>query len=113
MTTPASGVSSSADTRAPVLPDEPVISADTEITGLLLKRLREARGIAIADISARTKVGASHLRAIEDERWEVMPAEVYLRGFVVELARYLRLDPAHVAQAYVARARRHRVPREA
>jgi flagellar biosynthesis protein FlhG len=106
-TTPAAGVNASEP--APVLPDEPVITLDTEITGSLLRRLREARGIAIADISARTKVGASHLRAIEEERWDVMPAEVYLRGFVIELARYLRLDPTHVAQAYMTRFRRHRV----
>ncbi len=103
--TPASGVAASE--QAPDLP-EPIVGPDTEITGPLLRRLRESRGVALADISARSKVGASHLRAIEDERWDVMPAEVYLRGFLVEFARYLRLDPTHVAHSYLLRYRRGR-----
>lgn len=93
--------------RAEQLP-EPTVSADTEITGGLLRQLREARGISLNDIAARTKVGASHLRSIEEERWEGMPAEVYLRGFLVEFARYLRLDVAHVTHSYLHRYRRGR-----
>ena len=32
-----------------------------------------------------------------------MPAAVYLRGFLVELARFLRLDPTQVTRTYLAR----------
>ena len=105
--TPASGVPTSTEPAPEQLP-EPVITPDTEWSGALLRRLRESRGIALADIAARTKVGASHLRAIEDERWEVLPAEVYLRGFLVEYARYLRQEPTQVAASYLLRYRRQR-----
>jgi flagellar biosynthesis protein FlhG len=111
--TPATGLTPSAPnepiTDLAALP-EPVITPDTEWNGSLLRRMREARGVAIADISARTKVGAGHLRAIEDERWDAMPAEVYLRGFLVEFARYLRLEPNQVVQSYLQRYRRNRPP---
>ena len=104
--TPASG--QSVETApTPELP-EPVINGDTEITGALLRKLRESRGVKLQDISARTKVGASHLRAIEEETWDVLPAEVYLRGFLVEFARFLRLDVAQVTQSYLNRWRRNR-----
>jgi len=68
-----------------------------------LKTLREARGIDLADISQRTKVSVHHLRSIEEETWSAMPAQVYLRGFLVEVARFLRLDVQHVTRSYLAR----------
>jgi flagellar biosynthesis protein FlhG len=97
-------VPSKADnTPAKVHVPEPIVDANTEITGELLKTLREARGIDLAEISQRTKVSVHHLRSIEDEQWSVMPAQVYLRGFLVEFARFLRLDVQHVTRSYLAR----------
>jgi flagellar biosynthesis protein FlhG len=83
--------------------EEPAISTETEFTGELLRRLREARGIDLVEISQRTKVGIGHLRSIEDENWRAMPATVYLRGFLVEYARYMRLDVPQVTRTYLAR----------
>jgi flagellar biosynthesis protein FlhG len=72
-------------------------------TGADLKRAREARGISLRDISMRTKVGARFLEYIEDERLDMLPATVYLRGFVAEFARAVGLDPRASAEAYIAR----------
>jgi flagellar biosynthesis protein FlhG len=82
---------------------EPIVDVNTEITGDLLKKLREARGIDIAEIAQRSKVSVHHLRSIEEETWGAMPAPVYLRGFLVEMARFLRLDVQHVTRSYLAR----------
>jgi flagellar biosynthesis protein FlhG len=89
-------------------PPEPAIFAETEFTGELLKQLREARSIELLDISQRTKISVAHLRAIEEERWDAMPAPVYLRGFLVEYARYMRLDVGQVTRTFMARANRAR-----
>lgn len=91
---------------------EPPITADTEFTGDLLRQLREARGIELIEISQKTKVGAGHLRAIEEERWAAMPALVYLRGFLVEYARFMRLDVNQVTRTYLARYHRARAAAE-
>ncbi|HEY1586811.1 MAG TPA: helix-turn-helix domain-containing protein, partial [Polyangia bacterium] len=91
------------NTPAKLHAPEPIVDANTEITGELLKTLREARGIDLAEISQRTKVSVHHLRSIEDEAWAAMPAQVYLRGFLVEFARFLRLDVQHVTRSYLAR----------
>lgn len=85
------------------LPPEPVIGPTTDFTGLLLKKVREARGIDLNTICAKTKIGIGHLRAIEEERFDIMPAVVYVRGFLVEYAKYLRLDVARVLDTYLAR----------
>lgn len=81
----------------------PEVTPETEFTGALLRTLREARGIDLRDVAQRTKINISHLRAIEAERWDELPAPVYLRGFLVEFARQLRLDPAQVARTMLAR----------
>jgi flagellar biosynthesis protein FlhG len=90
------------------VPPEPPVLPDTEITGEILKQLREARSIELLDISQRTKISVAHLRAIEEERWDAMPAPVYLRGFLVEFARFLRLDVGQVTRTFMARANRAR-----
>jgi flagellar biosynthesis protein FlhG len=87
---------------------EPPITPDTEFTGELLRQLREARGVELIEISQKTKVGAGHLKAIEEERWSAMPALVYLRGFLVEYARFMRLDVNQVTRTYLARYHRAR-----
>jgi flagellar biosynthesis protein FlhG len=91
---------------------EPEVTPETEFTGGLLKRIREARGVDLLEIAQRTKIGASHLRAIEDERWELMPAQVYLRGFLVEYARFLRLDANRVSRTFLERYHKARAGRE-
>ena len=74
------------------------IGPETEFTGALLRKVRESQGLELAEISAKTKIARAHLQAIEDERFDDLPALVYMRGFLVELAKLLRLDPAAGAE---------------
>jgi flagellar biosynthesis protein FlhG len=84
-------------------PPEPAIEIGDEVTGALLRKIREARGIELADIAQRTKISERHLRAIEDERFKDMPAAVYVRGYVIEYARSLRIDAQRTAESYLRR----------
>lgn len=86
------------------------IGPDTEFTGTLLRKVRESQGIEIAEISSRTKISKQHLVALEEEEYEHLPAIVYVRGFVTELAKYLRLDPAQVQRTYLRRMREKSAP---
>ena len=81
------------------------IGPDTEFTGALLRKVRESQGIELVEISSRTKISRSHLVALEEETYDDLPAIVYVRGFVTELAKYLRLDPAQVQRTYLRRMR--------
>ena len=84
---------------------EAVIDPGTEVTGAFLKKVREARGVDLGDIAQRTKISERYLRAIEDERFADMPAAVYVRGYVMEYARAVRIDAQRVADSYLARYR--------
>jgi len=81
------------------------IGPETEFSGELLRKVRESQGIELSEISARTKISRAHLHAIEEEIVEQLPATVYVRGFLSELAKYLRLDPTHVQRSYLRRMR--------
>jgi curved DNA-binding protein CbpA len=73
------------------------------ITGADLKRIREARGIALRDIATQSKIGMRFLEYIEEDRLPYLPAPVYLRGFLQEYARVVGLDPARVVASYMGR----------
>jgi flagellar biosynthesis protein FlhG len=87
-------------------PPMPVITPDTEFTGALLKAVRESRGVTLPEISQKTKIGAAHLDAIERDDFGQLPAPVYVRGFVTEVAKFLQLDAEQVSRSYVRRYKR-------
>ncbi len=89
------------------LPPAPAITPDTEFSGALLRAVRESQGTGLEQISKRTKVGTNYLRYIEDDDFDELPAAVYVRGFVTEVAKCLRLDPEQVSQSYLRRYRAH------
>ena len=74
-----------------------------KVTGPDLRKLREARGMSLRQIAAVTKIGTRVLEYIEEDRFSFLPPTVYLRGFLVEYAKLLGLDPRRVAEAYLAR----------
>jgi flagellar biosynthesis protein FlhG len=81
------------------------IGPDTEFSGALLRKVRESLGLELTDISAKTKIARAYLEALEDDRYGDLPALVYTRGFLVELAKQLRLDPMQVQKTYLRRLR--------
>jgi len=71
-----------------------------QITGGDLKQLREAFGIDLSEIFESTRIAKSVLEAIEENRFEDLPAEVFSKAFVKSYAQILQLDPIHVVAAY-------------
>ena len=61
------------------------------------------RGLELDQINAITKVNPNYLRCIEEERFDALPAAVYVRGFVAAYARCLGLDAGRVANEYLER----------
>lgn len=75
---------------------------DQMVTGAFLGEIRRERGIELEDISNRAKISISYLRAIENESFLDLPAPVYVRGFVTEYARYLKVDPDRAVSDFMA-----------
>lgn len=57
--------------------------------GAILKKERESRKITLEQVEEATKIRRKYLDAIENEKFEVLPGEVYVKGFVATYLKYL------------------------
>jgi hypothetical protein len=74
--------------------------------GAYLRHHRLVSGLTLDQISVETKIRPNLLDAIEKEEWSKLPAEVFVRGFVIQVARLLQLDePERLGAAYVEKLR--------
>jgi hypothetical protein len=68
--------------------------------------LREARlrqTLDFPEIERATKIRGKYLRALEDEQFEVLPAQTYVKGFLRSYAEYLGLDGQLYVDEYNSR----------
>jgi hypothetical protein len=77
------------------------IPSDAEFNGELLRRVRESRGQSLQQVAERTRITLRHLENVEADRYGDLPAPVYLRGILMNLARELGLDPLRVSRSYL------------
>jgi cytoskeleton protein RodZ len=75
--------------------------------------LREARlrqGFELPRVEADTKIRAKYLRALEEERFEVLPGETYVKGFLRTYSEYLGLDGQLYVDEFNSRFTREEEP---
>ncbi|HUL36210.1 MAG TPA: helix-turn-helix domain-containing protein, partial [Thermodesulfobacteriota bacterium] len=73
---------------------------EPETLGSYLKNQRESKKISLRELAKNTKVREHILRAIEEDRHELLPPSTYVRGFLSAYAKYLRLDENEVLLRY-------------
>jgi cytoskeletal protein RodZ len=66
--------------------------------GLFLRTQREARGMTLAQLSRATKIKEASLVALEESRFEALPARVFVVGWVGAIARALGADPIEAVE---------------
>lgn len=68
--------------------------------GAILRRCREFHGITLDEASKTTKIGISHLKALEDDQIREFANRAYLKGFLRIYATYLGLNSDDIARMY-------------
>lgn len=79
------------------------LSDDDFVDGIFLGKIRRACNVELEDISNRAKISVRYLRAIEEERFNDLPASVFTRGFVTEFARFLKIDPKRATTDFMSK----------
>ncbi|TME06004.1 MAG: helix-turn-helix domain-containing protein [Chloroflexi bacterium] len=74
--------------------------------GAVLAAKRGERGLSIEQVEAATRVRADHLRAMEADQFDRLPAPVYAKGYLRTYATYLGLDPDELLAALPSNGRR-------
>ena len=82
-------------------PWEQGLDSDADSFGGWLRRQREMREVTLRDISDVTKINLRYLEALELNRFSILPAPVFARGFLREYASYVGLDPDEVVNYYM------------
>jgi hypothetical protein len=82
--------------------------ADIDVfDGAALKEIRLRLEISLDDMAMETRVQREHLVNIERDNFAELPVAVYTRGFVLNYAKCLSLDPEMVAASYMEKFRRY------
>jgi len=57
-----------------------------------LREARVKRGLSPADVQKAIRIRDRYLQALEEERWELLPGDAYVKGFLRTYADFLGLD---------------------
>jgi cytoskeletal protein RodZ len=71
----------------PIQPDAPAVGV-----GARLRAAREAQGLSLKDIAARTRITARHVEALETGDYGTLPGRPYALGFARSYAKAVGLD---------------------
>jgi Helix-turn-helix domain len=71
--------------------------------GTSLREARLRQGLDFPELEQATKIRGKYLRALEDEEFDVLPAQTYVKGFLRAYADYLGLDGQLYVDEYNSR----------
>jgi hypothetical protein len=71
--------------------------------GTSLREARLRQGLDFPELEQATKIRGKYLRALEDEQFDLLPAQTYVKGFLRAYADYLGLDGQLYVDEYSSR----------
>jgi cytoskeletal protein RodZ len=81
------------------------VRTENQTLGSYLKEQRERRSMSAAELSRVTRIPQASLEAIECDRFDELPGEVFVRGFLKAYAQAVALIPADVLARYTSSRR--------
>ena len=72
----------------------------TEDFGSYLKSERELRGVPLEEISTSTKIPIRFLRAMEENQFDELPGEVFIKGYIRSFAKVIGGNENELLSAY-------------
>lgn len=70
--------------------------------GEQLRQVRESQGLSLGQLHVYTHVPLHHMEAVENGDWELLPEDVYLRGFIRVMANALGLNGTNLVASLAA-----------
>ncbi|MBN1945443.1 MAG: helix-turn-helix domain-containing protein [Bradymonadales bacterium] len=71
-----------------------------ETPGFFLRAAREREGLSIKELAAVTRIAPRFINCLEEDRYDEIPGEVFVRGFLRNCARELAIDPDELIHLY-------------
>lgn len=68
--------------------------------GQYLRSARESRGIDMREAAQQTRISFNYLKALEEEDFSRLPGEVFVKGFLKNYGKFLRLEELEVMKRF-------------
>jgi curved DNA-binding protein CbpA len=81
-----SGVDSARTSDASHVPATVEVIIPDLITGEVIRALRQKSGVSLEEIAETTRININYLESIEKDRFDFLPAEVYVYGYLRQVA---------------------------
>jgi cytoskeletal protein RodZ len=81
---------------------------ESNSVGQLLRRLRTEQELELEDISKTTNISISNLVSVEEETYERLPADPFIRGQIAIYGNLLGIDGAEAAKKFLEQRQRQR-----
>jgi len=75
-------------------------SVRTVTLGEKLKEIRNEKRMSLADVSKATKIQVKYLEKLEEGRYQDLPADVYVKGFLRSYALFLGISETALVKTY-------------
>ncbi len=83
-----------------------------ESIGSILRQQREKKKLKLEEISEELKIRPQHLKALENDQFELLPGRLYQRSFLKTYAQFLDLDQAHILEMFDQQEKSQRLLRK-
>lgn len=83
--------------------DGKIITSGGEIVeslGHILSKAREEKGWTVSDLENLTRISRKFIQALEKEDYNILPGEIYVKGFLRNVAEKLDLNPDEILAMY-------------
>ena len=74
-------------------------TADT--LGQKFRRARKKLGVDIIEAELKTQVRAKYLEALENDDYEILPNDIYVKGFIATYCKFLGLPAKEMTEEYL------------
>lgn len=71
-----------------------------ETVGEILKNAREKKGFTIESLEKKTRIVSRYIEALENNEFDKLPGEIYVKGFIKTISDKLLLDSDKVLERY-------------
>ena len=88
------------DRKDPLTPTLDTSNQNLGSFGNRLKQARISKNLTLDDVAAELFILRRHLEAIEAEDFRSLPQAAFARGFVINYAKYVGLDPDEIAESF-------------
>ncbi|VAX29774.1 hypothetical protein MNBD_NITROSPIRAE02-1177 [hydrothermal vent metagenome] len=68
--------------------------------GEYLRKHREKANLSLKEISLITRIRCEYLKALENEEFEKIPGEVFVRGYIKEFLKTISIEPSEAIRLY-------------